>query len=61
MFYIIEEEHKLENLERLMKLGAYVDVVSSNDEFHPKLTSTVAVYIRLVNSHHGYIIPINHE
>tara|TARA_R110000744_G_scaffold9610_1_gene30538 strand:+ start:5855 stop:7180 length:1326 start_codon:yes stop_codon:yes gene_type:complete len=61
VFYIIEEEHKLENLERLMKLGAYVDVVSSNDEFHPKLTSTVAVYIRLVNSHHGYIIPINHE
>ena len=51
MFYIIEEERKLENLERLMKLGAYVEVISSNDEFHPKLTQTTAVYIRLHKSH----------
>jgi hypothetical protein len=61
VFYIIEEERKLENLERLMKLGAYVEVISSNDEFHPKLTQTTAVYIRLHKSHHGYIIPINHD
>src|SRR6056300_115304 len=61
MFYIVEQESKLENLQRLSKLGLYVDVVSSNDLYHPKLTSTIAVYIRPVNSKHGYIIPINHD
>ena len=43
MFYIVEQESKLDNLQRLAKLGLYVDVVSSNDLYHPKLTSTVAV------------------
>ena len=61
MFYIVEQESKLESLEKLSKLGMYVDVISSNDNYHPKLTSTVAVYIRLLDSTHGYIIPINHD
>lgn len=61
MFYIVEQESKLENLQRLSKLGLYVDILSSNDLYHPKLTSTIAVYIRPVNSKHGYIIPINHD
>ena len=61
MFYIVEQEDKLQNLQYLIKLGVYVDVISSNDYYHPKLTSTVAVYLRLVDSHHGYIIPIDHD
>lgn len=61
MFYIVEQESKLENLQRLSKLGLYVDVISSNDLYHPKLTSTIAVYIRPVHSKHGFIIPIDHN
>ena len=61
MFYIVEQESKLENLQRLSKLGLYVDVVSSNDLYHPKLSLTVAVYIRPLTSEYGYIIPINHD
>ena len=61
MFYIVEEEEKLQRLENLVKLGCYVDVISTNDQYHPKLTSTVAVYIRMNNSKHGFIIPINHD
>ena len=61
MFYIVEQEEKLKNLESLIRLGAYVDVISSNDLYHPKLNSTVAVYIRLLKSEHGYIIPIDHS
>ena len=61
MFYIVEQEEKLQHLENLVKLGCYVDIISSDYNFHPKLTSTVAVYIRLINSHHGYIIPIDHD
>ena len=61
MFYIVEQESKLESLQRLAKLGLYVDVISSNDLYHPKLSSTVAVYVRPLHSGHGYIIPINHD
>src|SRR5210317_1557042 len=61
MFYIVEQESKLESLKRLAKLGLYVDVISSNDLYHPKLSSTIAVYIRPLNSKHGFIIPINHD
>lgn len=61
MFYIIEEESKLSSLEGLVKLGCYVDVISTNDLYHPRLTSTVAVYIRMLNSKYGYIVPINHD
>ena len=61
MFYIVEQESKLNNLQNLAKLGLYVDIVSSNDMYHPKLTSTIAAYIRPVGSKHGFIIPINHD
>ena len=61
MFYIVEEEDKLSQIESLVKLGCYVDVVPSNYLYHPKLSSTVAVYIRLLNSDNGYIIPIDHS
>ena len=62
MFYIVEQESKLESLERLMKLGCYVDVISTNDLYHPKLTNTIAVYVKILNSNtSGYIIPIDHE
>jgi len=61
MFYIVEEEYKLERLKSLAKLGLYVDIISSNDYYHPKLTTTIAVYIRPVKSKHGFIIPVNHD
>ena len=43
MFYIVEEESKLERLENLTRLGLYVDVILSNDLYHPSLNSVVAV------------------
>ena len=61
MFYIVEQEEKLDNLSKLVKLGCYVDVISNNDYYHPGLSSTIAVYIRMLNSKHGYIIPIDHD
>jgi len=61
VFYIVEEESKLVNLENLVRLGCYVDVVPTHDLYHPKLTSTIAVYIRLLKSDHGFIIPIDHD
>ena len=61
MFYIVEEESKLDSLEKLLKLGCYVEIISSNDYYHSKLTSTIAVYLRMINSKHGFIIPIKHS
>ena len=61
MFYIVEQESKLSQLQSLSKLGLYVDVISSNNMYHPKLTSTVAVYVRPIQGDTGYIIPINHD
>ena len=61
MFYIVEQDDKLDNLEKLARLGMYVDVIPSNYSYHPKLNFCVAVYIRLVGSKQGYIIPINHD
>jgi hypothetical protein len=61
VFYIIEDKDKLDRLENLVRLGCYVDVITSNNNYHPKLSSIVAVYIRLLGSKQGYIIPINHS
>jgi hypothetical protein len=61
MFYIIETDTQLERLQSLGRLGGYVDIVPTNYYYHPKLTSTVAVYLRPINSKHGFIIPIDHE
>lgn len=61
MFYIVEEESKLDYLERSARFGFFVEVISSHNLYHPKLSSTVAVYIRPLNQNKGYIIPINHD
>ena len=61
MFYIIETDTQLERLQSFGRLGGYVDIVPSNYFYHPKLTSTVAVYIRPTNSKHGFIVPIDHD
>lgn len=61
MFYIVETDIQLDRLEKLGRLGGYVDIIPTNNNFHPKLTDTVAVYIRPTGSKHGFIIPINHD
>ena len=37
MFYIVEEDSKLENLKNLLKLGAFVEVIPDNFNYHPKV------------------------
>ena len=60
MFYIVESESQLDYICALGRNGCYVEVISGNDNFHPKLTFTVAVYIRPLQHKEGYIIPIKH-
>lgn len=61
MFYIIETEEQIQLLKNLGRKGGYIEVISSNDNYHPLLTSTVAVYLRPLNHPEGYIIPISHD
>ena len=61
MFYIVENQQQLDRLRSYTDTDVYIDVISSNDNFHPKLTTTVAVYIRPLDDTGGYIIPINHD
>ena len=61
MFYIVESEEQLHTLESFKDEKGYIEVISSNDKYHPKLSHTVAVYLRPVSHHKGYIIPITHS
>lgn len=61
MFYIIETQEQIQLLKNLGRKGGYVEVISSNDNYHPLLTSTVAVYLRPLDHPEGYIIPISHD
>jgi len=61
MFYIVETDEQIQLLKNLGRKGGYVEVISSNDNYHPLLTTTVAVYLRPLDHHEGYIIPITHD
>ena len=61
MFYIVESEEQIEFLKKLGEKGGYVEVISSNDNYHPLLTTTVAVYLRPLGHYEGYIIPVSHD
>lgn len=61
MFYIIETDEQIQLVKNLGRKGGFIEVISSNDNYHPLLTSTVAVYLRPLNHHEGYIIPISHD
>lgn len=61
MFYIVESEEQLYTLDSFKDEKCYIEVISSNNNYHPKLTHTVAVYLRPISHHKGYIIPISHS
>lgn len=75
MFYIVESEKQLQRLRDISTYldECYVEVITTNDNFHPALTSPVAVYVRPLEKEvdpetgkevgwkSGYIIPIDHN
>jgi len=61
VFYLLESQEQLQWLENQVQSPLYVDVVSTNDYFHSKLTSTVGVYVRPIDDSQGYFIPISHD
>lgn len=61
MFYIVESDSQIEGLKSFTSKGAYIEIISSNDYYHPILTDIVAIYLRPIEASEGYIIPIHHD
>lgn len=61
MFYIVETEKALLQLSEFKEKRVFIEVISTNDYFHPILTETVAVYLRPLEEEKGFIIPILHD
>ena len=59
MHAIIETKNQLERLQEYCEDSCFVQIISNNDNFHPKFTNVVAVYYHCLNSK-GHIFPINY-
>lgn len=60
MFYIVESENQLQYLVNSRYEECYVEVIPTGYESHPCVTTPCLLYVREVNHHKGFIIPINH-
>jgi hypothetical protein len=61
MYWLIEDQQKIETLCRIKHPVAYVEVIPTSHNLHPVENDICAVYIRPKDDSKGYIIPINHS
>jgi hypothetical protein len=61
MYWLIEDQQKIEILCRIKYQVAYVEVISTSHNLHPIENDICALYIRPRDDSKGYIIPINHS
>ena len=59
MHAIIETKHQLDQLNCCTTDNCFIQLIPSNDNYHPKLTGVSCIYYRCKNSK-GHILPINH-
>ena len=57
MYFIIEDKEQLQRLE--LSDEAFMQIVTSNDYYHPKLSRASLVYYN--NGKKGYVFVINHS
>lgn len=60
MFYILETKEHLKELLQKRNTPTYLEVIPGNHNYHPRLTSTLGVYLHPAGEPKGYIIPIDH-
>jgi hypothetical protein len=61
MYWLIEDQQKIETLCRIKHEVAYVEVIPTSHNLHPIENQVCALYIRPRDDSKGYIIPINHS
>jgi hypothetical protein len=61
MFYIVEDDSQLQLLQNIREKKCYIELITSNHNYHPKLSFISLIYIRIIDQDKGYIIPILHD
>jgi hypothetical protein len=61
MYWLIEEDQKIETICRIKYQAAYVELIPTSHNLHPVENDICAIYIRPKNDSKGYIIPVNHS
>jgi len=61
MYWLIEEDQKIETICRIKYQVAYVEIIPTSHNLHPVENDICAVYIRPRDDSKGYIIPVNHS
>jgi hypothetical protein len=60
MYWLIEDQIKIDILCQIRHEDAYVEVIPTSHNLHPVENQVCALYIHPINDSKGYIIPINH-
>ncbi len=61
MYWLIEEQNKIDLLCKIQHKEAFVEIIPTSPFLHPVKNNICAIYIRPLNDKKGYIIPINHS
>ena len=61
MYWLIEEDQKIETICRIKYQAAYVEIIPTSHNLHPVENDVCAIYIRPRDDSKGYIIPVNHS
>ena len=61
MYWLIEEDQKIETICRIKYQVAYVEIIPTSHNLHPVENDVCAIYIRPKGDSKGYIIPVNHS
>ena len=60
MFWLIENKEQFEVLKNSGFKKAFVEVIPNNPYQHPTQNSIIGFYVRPIQGHKGYILPISH-
>ena len=61
MYWLIENQTKIDHLCQIKHREAYVEIIPTSPFLHPVENNICAIYIRPIPDTKGYIIPINHS
>ena len=60
MFWLIENKEQFERLQNSGFKEVFVEIISNNPYQHPSQNSIIAFYVRPIQGHKGYILPVSH-
>jgi len=60
VFWLIENKEQFEVLKNSGFKEAFVEIISNNPYQHPTQNSIIGFYVRPIQGHKGYILPISH-